>query len=144
MQLYFKSRSPKLGSRQRSYLNKSTGTHQNTEVKNWRARIVLGWVTAWELRVTLAFYSYFFSPPTFLALLQRPNTAVTSLEQTENHRKLTWIISHTSPLSSKFERCTSKTAKWLKITDIWLTNIANWLKIAETDRMASFEIITTM
>ena len=40
---------------QRSYLDESTSTHSTTEVKHRRARIVLGWVTAWELFVALTF-----------------------------------------------------------------------------------------
>ena len=41
---------------QRSYLDENTSTHSTTEVKHRWARIVLGWVTAWELLVALTFY----------------------------------------------------------------------------------------
>ena len=55
--------------RQRPYHVESTGSRPITEVKQRRARLVLGWVTAWEHRVLLAtffpfsslFFSFFFS-----------------------------------------------------------------------------------
>ena len=40
--------------RQRPYHVESTGSRPITEVKQRRARLVLGWVTAWEPRVLLA------------------------------------------------------------------------------------------
>ena len=39
---------------QRPYHVESTGSRPITEVKQRRARFVLGWVTAWEHRVLLA------------------------------------------------------------------------------------------
>ena len=50
--------------RQRPYHVESTGSRPITEVKQRRARLVLGWVTAWEHRVLLAsffFFSFFVS-----------------------------------------------------------------------------------
>ena len=48
--------------RQRPYHVESTGSRPITEVKQRRARLVLGWVTAWEHRVLLAnFFFFFFS-----------------------------------------------------------------------------------
>ena len=44
--------------RQRPYHVESTGSRPITEVKQRRARLVLGWVTAWEHRVLLA--TFFF------------------------------------------------------------------------------------
>ena len=41
--------------RQRPYHVEYTGSRPITEVKQHRARIVLGWVTAWEHRVLLSF-----------------------------------------------------------------------------------------
>ena len=41
-------------SRQRPYHVENTGSRPITEVKQRRARLVLGWVTAWEHRVQLA------------------------------------------------------------------------------------------
>lgn len=42
---------------QRPYCLENTGSHPNSEVKQGKARIVLGWVTAREvLRVLLAFW----------------------------------------------------------------------------------------
>ena len=41
-------------SRQRPYHVENTGSRPITEVKQRRARLVLGWVTAWEHRVLLA------------------------------------------------------------------------------------------
>src|SRR3954468_10853198 len=35
----------------RSYQHKSTGSHQNSAVKRAWARVVLGWVTSWEVLV---------------------------------------------------------------------------------------------
>src|SRR3954467_8041019 len=35
----------------RSYQHGSTGSHQNSEVKRAWARVVLGWVTSWEVLV---------------------------------------------------------------------------------------------
>ena len=49
--------------RQRPYHVESTGSRPITEVKQRRARLVLGWVTAWEHRVLLA--TFFFSPSDF-------------------------------------------------------------------------------
>ena len=40
--------------RQRPYHVENTGSRPITEVKQRRARLVLGWVTAWEHRVLLA------------------------------------------------------------------------------------------
>jgi hypothetical protein len=46
---------------QRPYCVENTGSLPNSEVKQRKARIVLGWVTAREvLRVLLAFYLMFF------------------------------------------------------------------------------------
>ena len=42
--------------RQRPYHVENTGSRPITEVKQRRARLVLGWVTAWEHRVLLAFF----------------------------------------------------------------------------------------
>ena len=58
--------------RQRPYHVESTGSRPITEVKQRRARLVLGWVTAWEHQVLLAtFFSFsfffFFSLPDPLA-----------------------------------------------------------------------------
>ena len=50
--------------RQRPYHVESTGSRPITEVKQRRARLVLGWVTAWEHRVLLVTFfsfSFFFS-----------------------------------------------------------------------------------
>src|SRR6185503_2302912 len=41
----------------RSYQHESTGSHQNSEVKRAWARVVLGWVTSWEV---LVLHSFFF------------------------------------------------------------------------------------
>ena len=51
--------------RQRPYHVESIGSRPITEVKQRRARLVLGWVTAWEHPVLLAyfFFLFFFSPP---------------------------------------------------------------------------------
>ena len=47
--------------RQRPYHAESTGSRPITEVKQRWARLVLGWVTAWEPRVTLTFsFAFFF------------------------------------------------------------------------------------
>ena len=45
---------------QRSYRVESTRSRPITKVKQRWARVVLGWVTAWELRVVLASFSFFF------------------------------------------------------------------------------------
>ena len=45
--------------RQRPYHVENTGSRPITEVKQRRARIVLGWVTAWEHRVLLATFFFF-------------------------------------------------------------------------------------
>lgn len=45
--------------RQRSYHGEHTGSRPITEVKLRRAWSVLGWVTAWENQVPLAFPFYF-------------------------------------------------------------------------------------
>ena len=52
--------------RQRPYHFESTGSRPITEVKQRRARLVLGWVTAWEHRVLLATFFLSFFP--FLVL----------------------------------------------------------------------------
>ena len=39
----------------KAYHAESTGSHLITEVKQRRARSVLGWVTAWEQRVSFSF-----------------------------------------------------------------------------------------
>ena len=44
--------------RQRPYHVEHTGSRPITEVKQRRARLVLGWVTAWEHRVPLPFFSF--------------------------------------------------------------------------------------
>src|SRR6185436_14970406 len=41
----------------RSYQHYSTGSHQNSEVKRAWARVVLGWVTSWEVLVLHSFFS---------------------------------------------------------------------------------------
>ena len=46
--------------RQQPYHVESTGSRPITEVKQRRARLVLGWVTAWEHRVLLATFFFFF------------------------------------------------------------------------------------
>ena len=46
---------------QRPYHVESTGSRPITEVKQRRARLVLGWVTAWEHRVLLVFLILSFS-----------------------------------------------------------------------------------
>ena len=46
--------------RQRPYHVENTGSRPITEVKQRRARLVLGWVTAWEHRVQLAFIFFLF------------------------------------------------------------------------------------
>ena len=51
--------------RQRPYHVENTGSRPITEVKQRRARLVLGWVTAWEHRVLLAIFFLF---PTFFSL----------------------------------------------------------------------------
>ena len=43
---------------QRPYHNESTDSRPITDVKQRRARLVLGWVTAWEHRVLLAIVFY--------------------------------------------------------------------------------------
>jgi hypothetical protein len=44
--------------RQRPYCIERTRSHLNSEVKQCKARLVLGWETAWEaLRVPLAFFT---------------------------------------------------------------------------------------
>ena len=49
--------------RQRPYSVEHTRSHLNSEVKQPKARSVLGWGTAWEvLRVLLAFLIDFFEP----------------------------------------------------------------------------------
>ena len=40
----------------RSYQHKRTGSHQNSEVKRALARVVLGWVTPWEVLVFHPFH----------------------------------------------------------------------------------------
>ena len=49
------------GCRQQPYHVESTGSRPITEVKQRRARLVLGWVTAWEHRVLLATFFVCFS-----------------------------------------------------------------------------------
>ena len=46
--------------RHRPYHVESTGSRLITEVKQRRARLVLGWMTAWEHRVLLATFSFLF------------------------------------------------------------------------------------
>ena len=53
--------------RQRPYHVESTGSRPITEVKQRRARLVLGWVTAWEHRVLLATFFLFFSVRLFFS-----------------------------------------------------------------------------
>ncbi|MED6179061.1 hypothetical protein PIB30_113582, partial [Stylosanthes scabra] len=49
----------------RSYQHECTGSHQNSAVKRaWAARVVLGWVTSWEVLVL-----HLFSVPLFLPVL---------------------------------------------------------------------------
>jgi hypothetical protein len=50
-----KCRERKIVSRQGPYHVERTGSRPITEVKQHWARLVLGWVTAWESRVPLAF-----------------------------------------------------------------------------------------
>ena len=54
-------------SRQRPYHVENTSTRPITEVKQRWARLVLGWVTAWEHRVLLS--STLFSLPYFRTVL---------------------------------------------------------------------------
>ena len=56
-----------LFSRQRPYHVEYTSSRPITEVKQHWARIVLGWETAWELLVLLAFCTFPFSPPSVKA-----------------------------------------------------------------------------
>ena len=51
----------KLNNRQRPYHVGTTGSRSITKVKLRRARLVLGWVTAWEHRVLLVSFFSFFS-----------------------------------------------------------------------------------
>ena len=44
----------------RSYQLTCTGSHQNSEVKRVWARVVLGWVTSWEVLVLHPFFVVFF------------------------------------------------------------------------------------
>ena len=37
--------------------------HLNSEVKRAWARVVLGWVTSWEVLVLHSLFHYFFAPP---------------------------------------------------------------------------------
>ncbi|CAL8174831.1 unnamed protein product [Prunus armeniaca] len=46
----------------RSYQLTCTGSHQNSEVKRVWARVVLGWVTSWEV---LVLHPFFFAILTF-------------------------------------------------------------------------------
>ena len=48
--------------RMRSYKHKSTGSHQNSEVKRAWARVVLGWVTSWEVFVLHSNIFFVFHP----------------------------------------------------------------------------------
>ena len=50
-----KSGRPNADCRQRPYHAENTSSRPITEVKQHRARLVLGWVTAWEHRVSLSF-----------------------------------------------------------------------------------------
>src|SRR3954468_22791458 len=43
----------------RSYKHSSTGSHQNSEVKRAWARVVLGWVSSWEVLVLHSFLFIF-------------------------------------------------------------------------------------
>ena len=54
-------------SRQRPYHVEYTSSRSITEVKQRRARLVLGWETAWEHRVLLAFYFLVLKLDFFLA-----------------------------------------------------------------------------
>ena len=58
-----------MSSRQRPYHVEHTGSRPITEVKQRRARSVLGWVTAWEHRVPLAFCWIFFISIFSIAIL---------------------------------------------------------------------------
>ena len=62
--------------RQRPYHVESTGSRPITEVKQRRARLVLGWVTAWEHQVLLATFFFFFF---FLLFLSPPNPLAASV-----------------------------------------------------------------
>ena len=55
----------------RSYQLTCTGSHQNSEVKRVWARVVLGWVTSWEV---LVLHPFFFSS-LFLCLFRVPVVA---------------------------------------------------------------------
>ena len=50
---------------QRPYHLENTGSRSITAVKQGRARLVLGWETAWEHRVSLASFFFFASFYTF-------------------------------------------------------------------------------
>ena len=50
----------------RPYHVENTGSRPITEVKQRRARLVLGWVTAWEYLVLQTFFSFFFFPFSWL------------------------------------------------------------------------------
>ena len=60
--------------RQRPYHVESTGSRPITEVKQRRARLVLGWVTAWEHRVLLTTFFFVFLS-SFQFFLQTPSVA---------------------------------------------------------------------
>ena len=59
-------------SRQRPYHVESTGSRPITEVKQRRARLVPGWVTAWEHRVLLVIF--FFSPLNLSSNMNKRNS----------------------------------------------------------------------
>ena len=44
-----------------TFKKKKKGSRPITEVKQRRARLVLGWVTAWEPRVSLALFFHYFN-----------------------------------------------------------------------------------
>src|SRR6185295_19660744 len=46
----------------RSYQHYSTGSHQNSKVKRAWARVVLGWVTSWEVLVLHPSFCRFSDP----------------------------------------------------------------------------------
>jgi hypothetical protein len=79
--IYFSTKRLATISRQRPYHVETTGSRPITEVKQRRARSVLGWVTAWEHRVPLA------SP--FLLLLRMIEISMSigrELKKTRSHQ----------------------------------------------------------
>ena len=59
---------------QRPYHVESTGSHPNTEVKQRRAWLVLGWVTAWEHQVLLTFFIFTYVKLTKTNLVELSDT----------------------------------------------------------------------